>query len=533
MSTLRSRPPGLGQLTPRQREVLELIARGRTNWQIAEALGISLEGAKWHVREIMGELGVETREEAAEYWRRERGLPTRLLRAIGGLVPAAAALRVGAAIGAVAVLAAAALFVVLALQGDEEPPPAVPATPTEEPGATETPEPSPDPTVASTPTATLDVNGRRVPLATAAVTLSADEPRNIAMLVVTGCEGCPPESMERLLWKDSTTPTAETLLSATDYGGTYLTGLGAGTSGSVIVVGVCASPPCEFGPGFSVDARVRIMRSIDGGVTWADVATVDGFAAPLGVTPDGQAIVQRRDESGLYVVKLPSGDRYELPDGLGRPEFPWVVGGQPMWKPTAAGSTLWTLHGKWSPDVPADSALTGVIYWGRNGVIYQWSGLDGQDYVGDPDEGGVLGIAWRIPMDELRVQAWAYGSTSFAGTAHVDGERVLVLVHQGPDPKELRLEPLKAPPGTPTIQRVVAASSAGRFARVATAGCLDVRESPSPHAPTVGCYAGGVLLFDLGETVDVGGQTWRKVYTPAIVGDWAGRTGWANDEFLE
>ena len=43
-------------LTPRQREVIELIAAGRTNGEIGEALGISLDGAKAHVRDIMTKL---------------------------------------------------------------------------------------------------------------------------------------------------------------------------------------------------------------------------------------------------------------------------------------------------------------------------------------------------------------------------------------------------------------------------------------------------------------------------------------------
>lgn len=64
--------------TNRQREVLDLLAKGLTNGQIAEALGISLDGAKWHVSEIIARLGVDTREEAAEYWRKQNGLVWRL-----------------------------------------------------------------------------------------------------------------------------------------------------------------------------------------------------------------------------------------------------------------------------------------------------------------------------------------------------------------------------------------------------------------------------------------------------------------------
>jgi DNA-binding CsgD family transcriptional regulator len=61
----RGRPPTPDVLTPREWEVLELLRAGLTNRQIAERLDISLSGAKHHVSEIIGKLGVKSREEAA------------------------------------------------------------------------------------------------------------------------------------------------------------------------------------------------------------------------------------------------------------------------------------------------------------------------------------------------------------------------------------------------------------------------------------------------------------------------------------
>ena len=63
----RGRPPHPDILTPRQWEVLALIRDGCTDQQIADRLGISLDGAKYHVSEILSRLGVETREEAAAW----------------------------------------------------------------------------------------------------------------------------------------------------------------------------------------------------------------------------------------------------------------------------------------------------------------------------------------------------------------------------------------------------------------------------------------------------------------------------------
>jgi DNA-binding CsgD family transcriptional regulator/tetratricopeptide (TPR) repeat protein len=52
-------------LTPREREVLALVAEGRTNRQIAEALFITEKTASVHVSNILAKLGVANRAEAA------------------------------------------------------------------------------------------------------------------------------------------------------------------------------------------------------------------------------------------------------------------------------------------------------------------------------------------------------------------------------------------------------------------------------------------------------------------------------------
>jgi DNA-binding NarL/FixJ family response regulator len=52
-------------LTAREREVLALVAAGRTNRQIGEELFISEKTAGVHVSNILGKLGVAGRGEAA------------------------------------------------------------------------------------------------------------------------------------------------------------------------------------------------------------------------------------------------------------------------------------------------------------------------------------------------------------------------------------------------------------------------------------------------------------------------------------
>src|ERR1019366_6257311 len=61
-SAEESAPPAqLGELTPREREVLSLVALGHTSAHIAEQLVISTETVCTHVRNAMAKTGARTR----------------------------------------------------------------------------------------------------------------------------------------------------------------------------------------------------------------------------------------------------------------------------------------------------------------------------------------------------------------------------------------------------------------------------------------------------------------------------------------
>ncbi len=67
LSEVTADPPDLQELTEREREVLDLVAAGRTNLEIAEALVIEVGTVKNHVHSILTKLKVHSRRDAGAY----------------------------------------------------------------------------------------------------------------------------------------------------------------------------------------------------------------------------------------------------------------------------------------------------------------------------------------------------------------------------------------------------------------------------------------------------------------------------------
>jgi DNA-binding NarL/FixJ family response regulator len=68
-------PSPFGTLTPRERDVLALIARGESNKRIAAALNLSIGTVKGYVSAIFEKLGVEDRTQAALLVAKHDGAP--------------------------------------------------------------------------------------------------------------------------------------------------------------------------------------------------------------------------------------------------------------------------------------------------------------------------------------------------------------------------------------------------------------------------------------------------------------------------
>ena len=66
------RTPQVDELTPRELEVLRLIAGGRSNKRIALELGVAEKTVKTHVSHVLAKLGLSDRTQAALYAVRER-----------------------------------------------------------------------------------------------------------------------------------------------------------------------------------------------------------------------------------------------------------------------------------------------------------------------------------------------------------------------------------------------------------------------------------------------------------------------------
>ncbi|HUK68237.1 MAG TPA: helix-turn-helix transcriptional regulator [Streptosporangiaceae bacterium] len=66
---------GAVSLTPRQAQIMALVAAGQGNPEIAEALSISLSTVGMHISTAYARLGVTSREDAIARWQEQEAVP--------------------------------------------------------------------------------------------------------------------------------------------------------------------------------------------------------------------------------------------------------------------------------------------------------------------------------------------------------------------------------------------------------------------------------------------------------------------------
>jgi DNA-binding CsgD family transcriptional regulator len=113
---------GSDRLTPREREVVALMAKGLTNGQIAESLGIAFDTAKSHLSAVITKLEASSREEAVREWRQSRRIGVRFSHTMRTFVAGIGLGKLGIGAAGIAALAGAVAVggVWLASGGGEE-----------------------------------------------------------------------------------------------------------------------------------------------------------------------------------------------------------------------------------------------------------------------------------------------------------------------------------------------------------------------------------------------------------------------------
>ena len=540
--TVTSPPPletsRVSNWTPRQREVLNLLTRGRTNREIAEELGISLDGAKWHVSEIISRLGVDSREEAAEYWRHQNGMRMRFTRMAG--VFSSGALKWAAAVVAASAIVFVSAVVIFALResgsegeqhagGGIETPGTAVASPTAVVTGT------PPASTTSVPNPTGEVI-RGVPVSGLAFGAPGSLPVPMSVIVEKGCYQCdgPTSAFERVTLDASGKLKVEQLYKAASG---YILSSFWDPAGREHYLSVCSRGYCGGVGQISADAQTTIMRSTDGGVTWQALETFDGDVTVAAKTAQGVLLNRSTYQDGQfdYRCQLLGTNQFLTPPAGAQPEY---IGAQVIGWRLADGRTV--------------------------------QGLDGATLVVLPDLGGIereMRIQQVLGNGDMAV-IWNVGPTRDAYLGLVQGGR-LTRILKGPSslsvgsvlnqsvafgnvtlpradgtPTDAPLYPamIDFASGTVNVLELFGAVGSdayngqrnrirlvepGPFLRVTGAGdCLNVRETPSTSAKVLGCFADNVLLRDLAQEQSAGGIAWKKVQTPS------GETGWASAEFL-
>lgn len=319
-----------------------------------------------------------------------------------------------------------------------------------------------------------------------------------------------------------------------------------------IVLVACQAGRCR---GVSVggwEGEFDVYRSIDGGITWSAAGQVSAMTFPRAVTQAGVIMAewQGRDAAERPEFRFflhPSGEAVTPPVPHTEPRV--VPGLGLVWEPAyqdrkfgaepvydASGAAIaaaqpdpnlearlagrtsdGSLYGAWDyvPDRPADPHPR-TAYLGQVDASGRPVALFTPQRVTTWNGPYLAGNGLLLANVELPVQPGSAAPFDVpAALIDLDSGRILPLreLDEGLEPNQ---------------QPLVRGALVARVARVVTGrDCLNVRETPSGSATSLGCYRDGVLLLERGETRIDGATTWVAVTTPD------GHEGWASAQFLQ
>lgn len=297
-----------------------------------------------------------------------------------------------------------------------------------------------------------------------------------------------------------------------------------------------------------------VYRTTDGGISWAPFGSVPAMAFPMAVTAEGTLFghfLGRDDnERPQYdFFRLPSGEKVTPPAPNTEPRV--VPGLGLVWEPTSmdrkfGAEPSYDAFGKVIDAAAIGPNLEARLTARAGGQLYgAWTYVldrpadphPASVYFGRADAAGKPLALFRLGP-AVPVASWLGPFLAGPGLVISNGE---VEVSAGsPRPFDVPAVLIDLATGTVSPLRefdqfmnanqqpIVRGTVVAKVARVVTGGdCLNVRESASSSAPAIACYHDGVLLFERGEAVTVGGASWVPVTTPA------GKEGWASAQFLE
>jgi DNA-binding CsgD family transcriptional regulator len=507
--------------TPRQREVLDLLVRGYTNGQVAQALGISLDGAKWHVTEILTKLGVRSREDAAEYWRREQGIASRLSgwARFGGTSPAW--LKAGSAVAAAVIVAGVALAV---------------AWPRTDGTAPSGPEPTPATVATATPAPTVPASGPPTTLGSVPVERlswgpDAQLPPDLALYYFTAkyAGDGPFIAVGRAYRTSSGELVKDDLLRSLPESGSAFS-LAFDPLHERIAVAVCRRGYCGGYGQPTEDSQAALMISMNGGLTWTDEGELPRYTVVLAWGDQDLLLSTATDNT------LTSGRTWVLGDpggsaGIGNAYPRWFEGLGLLW--IGDDSVVRDELGNVAASVIAyDSVLlhpsAEQSFVRQLGLRFGYWLSDNEqgraEYVADTSASGALTRVFSYPAD-IRANVRLSEDLILGGALALGTETAwfpIVLINL----KERSIRPI--PELGTTGGQFIRGARQGPFVRVSSDGdCLNNREAAAAAANVIECAPDDALLTARPfPRQTAGGVTWVAVTTLS------GTPGWASAEFL-